>query len=121
METITQKEIGKRISSIRKRKGYSQEDLAKVLNVSRPSITQIELGNRNLTALELKRIADNLTVSIDGLLSEGFGEDSLDLKEKAVAKEEEIRNSIPGLKVDKATNILLYVLERCAGNPNVGE
>ena len=50
---LTQKEIGRRISEIRKSKGYSQDDLAKLLNISRPSLTQIELGKRNLKRLLL--------------------------------------------------------------------
>ncbi len=32
--TVTQQEIGKRIAALRKRKALSQEDLAKLLNIS---------------------------------------------------------------------------------------
>ena len=32
-----------------------------------------------------------------------------------------IRVSVPELKVEKLKNVLLYMLERCAGKPNVGE
>ena len=42
MKKLTQKEIGIRISEIRKSKEYSQEDLAKMLKINRPAITQIE-------------------------------------------------------------------------------
>ena len=31
------------------------------------------------------------------------------------------RISVPDLKVDKFKNILLYLIERCAGKPNIGE
>lgn len=55
MKTITQKELGIRISELRKSKGYSQDELAKLLEMSRPSLTQIELGNRNLSVIELKK------------------------------------------------------------------
>ena len=33
----------------------------------------------------------------------------------------EERISVPSLQVDKFKNVLLYILERCAGKPNVGE
>jgi len=48
-QNMTQKEIGKRIAEISKSKGYSQDDLAKMLKINRPAITQIELGKRNFT------------------------------------------------------------------------
>jgi uncharacterized phage-associated protein len=32
-----------------------------------------------------------------------------------------IRNSIPELREDKLINVLLYILEHCAGKPNMGE
>src|SRR5690606_30499476 len=31
------------------------------------------------------------------------------------------RIAVPNLKVDKFKNVLLYILEKCAGKPNVGE
>ena len=58
METITQKMIGERIAYLRKSKGFSQEDLSKVLAISRTSLTQIELGNRNITIFELQKLSD---------------------------------------------------------------
>jgi DNA-binding XRE family transcriptional regulator len=42
MQTIFQKELGERISELRKIKGYSQDELAKLIEISRPSLTQIE-------------------------------------------------------------------------------
>ncbi len=121
MEKLTQKEIGRRISEIRKNKGYSQDDLAKMLNMNRPSLTQIELGKRNLTVLELYEIANILSISINKLLSSSFN-----LQEQLIEQEEkdeaqEYRISVPELKVNKFKDILLYILEKCAGKPNVGE
>ena len=121
MKTITQKEIGKRISELRKSKGYSQYDLAKMLNISRPSLTQIELGKRNLSVIELKEITNILSISIDKLLSADFTLTELISDEEVINEEPEFRVSIPELKVNKLKDILLYILERCAGKPNVGE
>jgi len=121
MKTITQQEIGDRISQLRKNKGYSQDELAKLLEISRPSLTQVELGKRNLSVIELKKIADNLSISIDKLLSSDFKIDDLELEFDEVEETQELRISIPKLKVDKFKDILLYILEKCAGKPNIGE
>lgn len=51
-------ELGKRIQEFRKRFGNTQDDLAKWLDLSRASIAQMELGNRDVDSVELERIAD---------------------------------------------------------------
>lgn len=121
MGTITQKELGNRISELRKIKGYSQDELAKLLGISRPSLTQIELGNRNISVIELKKIADNLSISIDKLLSQEFSIEEINFSSSDVIESQEFRISIPKLNVDKFKEILLYILEKCAGKPNIGE
>lgn len=121
MKTITQKEIGIRISELRKSKGYSQEDLAKLLNISRPSLTQVEIGNRNLSVIELKKITTILSVSIDRLLSSNYSLTETVFAEEKKNEEPMLRVSVPELKVNKFKDILLYILEKCAGKPNVGE
>ena len=51
---LSQKQIGKRITELRKMKGLSQEVLAKSVKISRPSLAQIELGNRSVDILEMQ-------------------------------------------------------------------
>lgn len=121
MKTINQKELGFRITELRKIKGYSQEELAKLVDISRPSLTQIELGNRNVSVIELKKIADNLSFSIDNLLSQDFATEDINFSISDDLDNQELRISIPKLKVDKFKDILLYILEKCAGKPNIGE
>ena len=60
---LSQKQIGRRIASLRKLKGLSQNELAKRINISRPSLAQIEGGGRNLSVLELVDIAMELEFS----------------------------------------------------------
>ena len=121
MRNINQKEIGERISELRKSKGYSQLDLAKIIDISRSSLTQIELGKRNISVLELKKIADSLYVSIDNFLSDDYKVEDLDLDASEIEESQELRVSIPKLEIEKFKNILLYILGKCAGKPNVGE
>ncbi len=119
---ITAKEIGLRITELRKHKGWSQEEMAKAIDMSRPSYAQIELGNRGLDVLELNNLSMVLEFSLDAFMSPDFWDkDVLDNKEEKTAKKNEERIAIPTLQIKKFKNVLLYILERCAGKPNVGE
>ena len=120
-DKLTKKDIGFRVTELRKRKGLSQEDLAKKVHISRSSLTQIELGNRGIDVLELHKLSLQLGFSLDEFLSPDF-----DLNPDFVEGEKEVsekkeRISVPVLQVEKFKNVLLYILERCAGKPNVGE
>lgn len=118
---ISQDQIGQRIVELRKRKQFSQEDLAKMVGISRPSLTQIELGKRSLNIMELQKFGQVLGFSLDDFMSENFSLDTLDYLEEKKEKNVADRISVPSLKVGKMKNILLYILEHCAGKPNVGE
>jgi transcriptional regulator with XRE-family HTH domain len=119
---LSQKQIGQRIAELRKMKGLSQEDLARSVKISRPSLAQIELGNRGLDVLELQRLSMILGFSLDDFVSKDFtvGQD-VEGKAESKSKIKGERISVPTLKVNKFKNVLLYILERCAGKPNVGE
>jgi transcriptional regulator with XRE-family HTH domain len=119
---LSQKQIGQRITELRKLKGLSQEDLAKRVKISRPSLAQIELGNRSVDILELQKFSEVLEFSLDDFVSRDFsaadqGEEMAEEKSTQL----ETRVSVPTLSVNKFRNVLLYILERCAGKPNVGE
>jgi transcriptional regulator with XRE-family HTH domain len=119
---LSQKQIGQRITDLRKMKGLSQEDLAKSVKISRPSLTQIELGNRSVDVLELQRLSLVLGFSLDDFVSKNFSvSQDLEGKAEAKSKKSDERISVPTLQVSKFKNVLLYILERCAGKPNVGE
>lgn len=107
---------------LRKAKKLSQDYLAKNLGIPRSSLAQIELGNRFIDVLELQKLSFLLEFSLDEFLSVDFKvTDEVKHEEIIKAKKEEIRISVPSLKVSKFKNVLLYILERCAGKPNVGE
>ena len=119
---LTQQSIGHRIASLRKHNGLSQEELAKNLNISRSSLTQIELGNRSVDVFELQKLSWTLKFSLDDFMSYDFNA-SQELGNSSVNKstKSKERISTPKLLVDKFKNILLYILSQCAGKPNVGE
>lgn len=119
---MSQIEIGQRIAALRKYKNMSQEELAKRLNISRPTLTQMELGNRGIDIMEIQKLAMVLEFTLDDFMSKDFkvGRE-LEASSEAKAAKQEIRISVPTLNVEKFKNVLLYILERCAGKPNVGE
>jgi transcriptional regulator with XRE-family HTH domain len=107
---------------LRKTKGMSQEDLAKSIEMSRPSLAQIELGNRNVDVFELFRLSHVLEFSLDEFLSSDFKtEEAILHKDVKTEKKKDLRVSVPDLQLNKFKNVLLYILERCAGKPNLGE
>ncbi|MPM38481.1 hypothetical protein SDC9_85110 [bioreactor metagenome] len=85
-------------------------------------MAQIELGNRSVDILELQKLSLVLKFSLDDFMSEDFStSQDIENKEERKAKKVEERISEPMLQVNKFKNVLLYILERCAGKPNVGE
>ena len=122
---LSQKQIGQRITELRKRKGLSQENLAKGIKISRPSLAQIELGNRTVDVLELQRLSMALGFSLDDFVSKDFSLDDDRVEDEGIAKAKSTKTderiSVPTLQINKFKNVLLYILERCAGKPNVGE
>lgn len=121
-KNLSQEQIGRRISELRKMKKLSQADLAKSINVSRSSLVQIESGNRCVDILELQRLSMVLGFSLDHFMSENFAANQQIESNPEEKQEKQVeRISVPSLQVNKFKNVLLYILERCAGKPNVGE
>lgn len=64
MENIKiQKSFGKVIKKIRQEKGISQEYLAELVDLHRTYISDIERGGRNVSLVNIWRIAEGLEVS----------------------------------------------------------
>jgi transcriptional regulator with XRE-family HTH domain len=121
MKELTLQEIGRRISKLRKEKDLSQGELSKLITISRSSLTQIELGKRNISVLELRKISEVLSVSYDKLLADEFHPKRYVIENPAHFIIEEERISYPSMNPVKIKEVLLYLLEKCAGKPNVGE
>jgi transcriptional regulator with XRE-family HTH domain len=119
---VSQKQIGQRLAGLRKLKGFSQEDLAKRVHISRPSLAQIELGNRSVNVLELQQLSFLLGFSLDDFMSPNFQIAQVPTSQRV---ENEIgsteRNATPTLQLGKLKNVLLYLIEKCAGKPNAAE
>ena len=62
--------IAKRLKEARKLAGLSQGHVAKILGLHRPSISEVEAGNRRVSAYELARLAEIYDVGVAWLLGE---------------------------------------------------
>lgn len=66
--------IASRIREARRLAGLSQGQVAKLLDIPRPSVTDIESGNRAVAAEELAKLAEIFDVSVTWLLGEGVAQ-----------------------------------------------
>lgn len=79
--------VSERICEAMERKGISRADLAEKLGVSRPWVTKLLTGNRNLTLKSLVCVANALDLCIDILLLEkvvGYSEETMTLGQPAL-------------------------------------
>jgi transcriptional regulator with XRE-family HTH domain len=60
--------LGKRVRTMRGRKGWSQEAFAAACDVNRSYMGRIERGELNLTLDSLQKVATGLGVSVSALL-----------------------------------------------------
>ena len=62
--------IGERLREARKLAGLSQGQSAKMIGLHRPTITEIEAGNRKVSAEEIKQFSNLYDVSVSWLLGD---------------------------------------------------
>jgi Zn-dependent peptidase ImmA (M78 family)/transcriptional regulator with XRE-family HTH domain len=74
---IDQQELGRRLRQAREGCGLTQEEVADELGLSRPTIAQMELGNRAVSSLELDRLAYLYGRDIREFLADDFVEDDV--------------------------------------------
>jgi len=60
--------LGQNLKRIRAKKGMSQGDISRALDVHRAYVSGIENGKRNPTLTTIKKLADALGVSVSELL-----------------------------------------------------
>lgn len=109
---INKQSLGNKIKVLRESENMSQEDLAQKIGLSRVAISQIEQGNRSVDFLELAKIAGVFKLKTDYFLIED------ELPNVKLTKNEKISSTFNSKKLK---NVILYILEKCAGKPNVGE
>ena len=56
--------VGKRVKELRNKLGISQEELADIAQLDRTYITSVECGRRNISIVNIEKLAKALTVSL---------------------------------------------------------
>ena len=56
--------VGKRVKELRNKLGISQEELADLAGLDRTYITSVECGRRNISIVNIEKLATALNVSI---------------------------------------------------------
>jgi len=74
LKNIILTKFGKRVRLIRKAQGLSQEDLAERADMHRTYIGMIERGEKNITLLNIHKIANALDITISSLTDEQNGQ-----------------------------------------------
>ncbi|MDD4530998.1 MAG: DUF4065 domain-containing protein [Candidatus Gracilibacteria bacterium] len=101
MENIKYNEI---LKKLREDAGYSQVQLANMLEISRVSVAHIEMGIRKVKAEDLKKYSQIFDVNIDFILGNTDETKTINEYDKA-----------------KFNELLLYILEKCGAKYNVGK
>ena len=68
--------LGKQLAALRKEKGYTQKQVAEMLNISNKTLSSWEVGNTMPDLEMLPKIADIYGVSCDELLRENVEPDN---------------------------------------------
>jgi DNA-binding XRE family transcriptional regulator/uncharacterized phage-associated protein len=112
------------ISQLRKNSEASQSDLAKLIEVSRPTFIEIEKGQKDLTISQAKKLAEFFGLSLNDFFDNKIiGTQTLLIKKDKdeTVKESNLRVSVPEKNIKKFKEVLLYVLDKVGAKPNVGE
>jgi len=119
------KELYKKLKLLREQRHFSQEQLADVLGISRPTYMQIEKGERELTISEARKLASIFDISLEDFLAGREGVNPVvtipERKERERKDKNEIRINIPQEKANKFEQVLLYILAKIGGKPNIGQ
>lgn len=116
------KELYKKLKLLREQSQLSQDRLAHELGVSRPTYMQIEKGERELTISEAKKLASIFGTTFEDFLAGDVPEHDVILEGKSEIKPtNDIRIRVTSKNLEKFKQVLLYILGKVGGKPNVGE
>lgn len=97
----------------RKLSGLSQEDVAKSLDISRPTYTKIEQGEIKPSLQQSAILSRLFDVSIDALDNQ--------IQDTDIALDEVEIREIPAENTKKFKEVLLYILGKVGSRPNIGQ
>jgi len=114
--------IGYRIKKLREQLGMNQQRLANLLGVARPTISQIENGERKVSADELIKLSEIFNLSVESLLNlKKEPKVVLSENKKRKGQKSQIRINVPQKNLEKFKETFLYILNKIGSKSNIGE
>lgn len=111
------------LKTLREDKGLSQDDLAADLSISRQTLSKYENGDTNFSLDIIKKLAAYFEVDyscfIDNKMPIKTTYNIIQSPETNTS--EDIRINIPQENISKFKQVLLYILNKVIGKPNVGK
>ena len=99
----------------------TQEYLASKLGVSRPTYMHIERGERELTVSEAKTLAAVFSMSLEDFLDAREPRQTVKLSKRRAQKTSVLQIRVTHKNLETFRQVLLYLLNKVGGKPNVGE
>lgn len=113
--------LNKFVKQQRIQREMTQQYLASSLGISRPTYMQIERGVREITVSEAKKLAAIFDMSLEDFLAEKEPERKVTFEKKSAKKTDSLHIRITEKNLEKFKQVLLYILNKVGGKPNIGE
>lgn len=116
-----------KLRTLRQQKELSQEEVAKVLGITRATYIQIEKGARDLKISELMSLCSLFEVSPGAFFNMEKPQGKVyevcveEAKPDYKSQERTVRISVPQNKVEIFKEVLIYILKKVGAKPSVGE
>lgn len=87
-DSTKRKQIASRLRAAREMAGLSQAQVAKILDLHRPSVSEMEAGRRRVSGEELAKLAEVYSVDMNWLMhAEATGDSTMDDRAQLAARE----------------------------------
>jgi Predicted transcriptional regulators len=117
--------LGVFIKVQRNKRSLTQENIAKVIGITRQTLNKIESGAANLDLPQANKLAQIFNISLDDLFEcRGLSETPFEVVEDEkfmVSETSTARISVPKSNIIKLRETLLYILNKIGAKPNIGE
>jgi transcriptional regulator with XRE-family HTH domain len=112
------------IRQLRKQAGLSQQDVADAIKLARATYASLEAGRRPPNLDEMNKLAEYYQIAVSALIDGAVSvmdEPVVEYRRASAVEDIVPREIDPKVKPEKLREVLLYVLGKVGGKPNVGE
>ncbi len=107
---------------MREKRKYSQESIARVLDISRQSYALLESGKNKITLEQVEILSNFYDISkIDFITEQENSITAITTETSNNILEKDIRINIPKNNIEKFKQVLLYILPKIGAKPNIGQ